>query len=176
MCVADEVTFRSNIHSNVPSKLDNEKDGIQQQKVDAAKDFYGGSFVSSYEDDDCDATAIMETFSRQQKDTCPIRFKELYHLGTQHLLLKRTQAYMKELQESKKVIRFEMSLQKRKEKKKMMYRQSMRQQESCCERLYSRSFSKQKEARQRIQKIAKAKEQESKSFNIYAAFRNEYIY
>lgn len=119
--------------------------------------------------------ALMDLFSRQRKDTCPDRLKELYRIGTQNLMLKKVQAYIKDLQESRRVVKFEMSLQKRKEKKKQKYRQSLRQ-EPCCERLYSRALAKQEEAKQRIKQIAQTREQDTKAFNIYAAFKNEYVY
>jgi hypothetical protein len=122
------------------------------------------------------STATMMDLFHGQKYTCPDRVKQLHHLGTQNLLLKKTQAYIKELQESRRTIRFEMELQRRREEKKHQYRQSLKR-ESCCERLYSYSWAKQQEAKQRIQQIQQAKnERGSKSFNVYAAFHNEYVF
>jgi hypothetical protein len=60
----------------------------------------------------------MNLFS-SQKDTCPDRLKELHYLGTHALLLKRTQDYIKVLNDSRRLIKFEMSLQKRRERLKL---------------------------------------------------------
>lgn len=121
------------------------------------------------------STAMLDLF-HEQKDTCPERFKQLHHLGTQSLLLKKTQAYIKELQESRRMIKFEMDLQRKREEKKLRFRRSL-QREDCCERLYSYSLAKQQEAKRRIMQMKQAREEyNAKPFRLYAAYRNDYVF
>lgn len=66
----------------------------------------------------CSRSLELMNLVLKEKDTCPDRLKMLHRIGTQALLLKRTQDYMKVLLESRRTIRFEMSLQKKREKLK----------------------------------------------------------
>eukprot|EP00557_Chaetoceros_sp_GSL56_P008122 CAMPEP_0176496088 /NCGR_PEP_ID=MMETSP0200_2-20121128/11012_1 /TAXON_ID=947934 /ORGANISM="Chaetoceros sp., Strain GSL56" /LENGTH=281 /DNA_ID=CAMNT_0017894027 /DNA_START=436 /DNA_END=1281 /DNA_ORIENTATION=+ len=121
------------------------------------------------------SSLLMDLF-HEQKDTCPDRVKQLHYLGTQTLLLRKTQAYIKDLQESRRIIKFEIELQKKREEKKLKYRQSL-QREDCCERLYLHSCVKQMEAKQRIEQMRQSKnDRNRKSFNLYAAYGNKYVF
>jgi hypothetical protein len=129
---------------------------------------------------DCRVSKLMFLFS-SQKDTCPDRLKELHNLGKQTLLLKRTQDYIKVLNESRRLIRFEMALQKRRENLKL----------ECAQRKRTQSFAKPLEGKHHHKRnvlhqhhngaknaAALKKENDCANkppFNTYVAFNSEVI-
>lgn len=129
---------------------------------------------------DSRVSKLMFLFS-SQKDTCPDRLKELHNIGTQTLLLKRTQDYIKVLNESRRLIRFEMALQKRRENLKL----------ECAQRKRTQSFAKPLEGKHHHKRTnvlhqhhndaknaaAQKKENDSakKPFNTYVAFNSKVI-
>jgi hypothetical protein len=163
-------TLNAGTHTNIPKEVKKEQEDGTVATTDEEKDTRDHEKDSNTQRQQ----QMMELF-HAQKYKCPARFKELHSLGTQSLLLKKTQDYIKELQDARKMIRFEISFQKMRERKRQMYRQTL-VREDCCERMYSYSLHKKYEAKERKEKINKAKkERNTKPFNIYAAFGNQNV-
>lgn len=91
---------------------------IDEMKEDDSHEKKRQNFLDSTTTATSQLSKNMNLFS-SQKDTCPDRLKELHYLGTHALLLKRTQDYIKVLNDSRRLIKFEMSLQKRRERLKL---------------------------------------------------------
>lgn len=102
---------------------------------------------------DIEAEADAETVTEIEADT---RFEQLYRLGTQEVLLKRTLGYIKGLEKSKRSIIMDIKWREHREKSKA--NQSLPEiPGKASSRLYSLSKSKQEEGKKRRDQIAMAR-------------------
>ena len=110
------------------------------------------------------------SYDKERRDR---RLEELHKLGTQTLLLKRTLCYIQAIEESKRQIKFDISLNEKREKNKLL--SPRRSSAAGAERLYALSLSKQVAGKKRLEKMRKSRgeRQRRETFDCVVAFKSD---